>query len=104
MAKRFFRTYRLQLLALLGLMLGMMALPEMALAGTGGTEFSDIYTLLSGWAKGTLGKVIAIGVFLVGVTAGIVQQSLMAAAVGIGAALVMYFGPGVIENILTALV
>ena len=104
MIKTFFRTYRLQLLALLALALGMAALPEMALAGTGGTEFSDIYTLLSGWAKGTLGKVIAIGVFLVGVTAGIVQQSLMAAAVGIGAALVMYFGPGVIENILTALV
>ncbi len=104
MAKALFRTYKFQLLAMLTLMLGMMALPELALAGTGGTEFSDIYTLLSGWAKGTLGKVIAIGVFLVGVTAGIVQQSLMAAAVGIGAALVMYFGPGVIENILTALV
>ena len=104
MAKTFFRTYKTQLMVMMALALGMMALPDLALAGTGGTEFSDIYTLISGWAQGTLGKVISVGVFLVGVTAGIVQQSLMSAAVGIGAALVMYFGPGVIENILTAVV
>jgi conjugal transfer pilus assembly protein TraA len=102
--KKFFGSHWLQFFALFALMLGMAALPESALAGTGGTEFADIYTLLSGWAKGTLGKVIAIGFFLIGVVAGMAQQSVMAAAIGVGAALVMYFGPGVIDNILTAVI
>ena len=41
--------------------------PE-AVAGTGGTEFDDIYTLLVGWTQGTLGKIIALGMFMVGLS------------------------------------
>jgi conjugal transfer pilus assembly protein TraA len=73
-------------------------------AGTGGTEFADIYTLISGWAAGTLGKVIAVSLFLVGVAAGIIQQSLMAAVLGVGGALVVNYGPTVIDGIISAVI
>lgn len=55
-----------------------MAMTAPAFAGTGGTEFSDIYDLLTGWSKGTLGKVMAVGMFLVGIGTGIVRQSITA--------------------------
>ncbi len=42
------------------------ALAPEAMAGTGGTEFDDIYTLLVGWTQGTLGKIIALGMFMAG--------------------------------------
>jgi len=77
--------------------------PE-ALAGTGGTEFADIYTLLEGWAKGTLGKIVSLAMFLVGIAAGVVNQSIVAAVVGIGGALVMYYGPSVISNVVSMVV
>lgn len=78
--------------------------PGLAIAGTGGTEFNDIYDLLSNWAKGTLGKVISLAIFMVGIAAGIVRQSVIAAVAGVAGAMVMYYGPGVIENIVTAVI
>ncbi len=75
-----------------------------AMAGTGGTEFDDIYTLLVGWTQGTLGKIIALGMFLVGLSAGIVNQSIVAVVIGIGGALALYYGPTVISGVVSALV
>ena len=76
-----------------------------ALAGSGGeTEFGEIYTQLEDWAKGTLGKVLAMAMFIVGIGMGIVRQSVMAAVTGIGGALVLSYGPTVIGGIFTALV
>ena len=72
--------------------------------GTGGTEFNDIYTLLVGWTQGTLGKIIALGMFMVGLSAGIVNQSIVSVVVGIGGALALYYGPTVISGVVTALV
>jgi conjugal transfer pilus assembly protein TraA len=74
------------------------------MAGTGGTEFNDIYTLLVGWTQGTLGKIIALGMFMVGLSAGIVNQSIVSVVVGIGGALALYYGPTVISGVVTALV
>ena len=75
-----------------------------AMAGTGGTEFDDIYTLLVGWTQGTLGKIIALGMFMVGLAAGIVNQSIVAVVIGIGGALALYYGPTVINGVVAALV
>ncbi len=77
--------------------------PE-AMAGTGGTEFANIYTLLLGWSQGSLGKVIALAMFLVGISAGILQQSIGAAVIGIGGALALFYGPTVISGVVTALI
>ena len=80
------------------------ALSSDAMAGTGGTEFDDIYTLLVGWTQGTLGKIIALGMFMVGLSAGIINQSIVAVVVGIGGALALYYGPTVINGVVSALV
>jgi conjugal transfer pilus assembly protein TraA len=81
-----------------------LALVPEAMAGTGGTEFDDIYTLLVGWTQGTLGKIIALGMFMVGLSAGIVNQSIVSVVIGIGGALALYYGPTVINGVVAALV
>ncbi|WP_228779251.1 TraA family conjugative transfer protein [Methylobacter sp. BlB1] len=75
-----------------------------AMAGTAGTEFDDIYTLLVGWTQGTLGKIIALGMFMVGLAAGIVNQSIIAVVIGIGGALALYYAPTVINGVVAALI
>jgi conjugal transfer pilus assembly protein TraA len=75
-----------------------------AMAGTGGTEFGSIYDLLKNWATGTLGKIFALGIFIVGIAAGIIKGDLMAAVSGVGGAMIMYYGPAVIEGIVSALI
>jgi len=74
-----------------------------AWAGTGGTEFTDLYTTLQGWSQGYLGKTLAIGSFIIGMGIGIVQQSLMAIALGIGAGMAVQYTPDIIESMVTAL-
>jgi conjugal transfer pilus assembly protein TraA len=75
-----------------------------AFAGVGGTEFIAVYDLLTGWSQGTLGKVMAVGMFLVGVGMGIVRQSVTSAVTGVGGALVLNYGPQVIDSVFTAMV
>lgn len=74
------------------------------LAGTGGSEFDDIYNLLVGWTQGTLGKIISLGMFLVGLAAGIVNQSIISVVIGIGGALALYYGPTVINGVVAAVI
>ena len=74
------------------------------MAGTAGTEFDDIYTLLVGWTTGTLGRIIALGMFLVGLAAGIVNQSIISVVIGIGGALALFYGPTVISGVVAAVV
>jgi len=73
-----------------------------ALAGAGGTEFTQVHDQVSGWANGTLGKVLAVTSLLVGLGIGVIKQSVMAAVVGVSMALVAGFGPGVIDGVVTA--
>jgi conjugal transfer pilus assembly protein TraA len=73
-----------------------------AMAGTGGTEFDDIYTLLVGWTQGTLGKIISLSMLLVGLAGGIVNQSIISVVVGIGGALVLYYAPTVVNGVVAA--
>ncbi|UJJ60575.1 TraA family conjugative transfer protein [Rhodanobacter denitrificans] len=71
-----------------------------AFAGTGdGAEFDDIYAKIRGWLEGTLGKVMAVSAFGVGMGVGIVKQSLMALAIGIGFAAVLAYAPKIIDTI-----
>jgi conjugal transfer pilus assembly protein TraA len=79
-------------------------LPEMALAGTGGTEFSSAYSLVTGWVQGELGRLLAISLLIVGVGMGIVKQSVMAAVPAIGAGLVVNVAPTIIGLLVTAVI
>jgi len=77
-------------------------LPVMAIAGTGGTEFEEIWGTLTDWIEGTLGRIIAAAIVVVGIVAGIVRQSLIAFAIGIGGGMGLYNTPGIIEEIMGA--
>ena len=92
------------LMAGLAVAFGLMVATSPAIAGVGGTEFVDVYDLLTGWSQGTLGKVMAVGMFLVGVGMGIVRQSVTSAVTGVGGALVLNYGPTVIDGVFTAMV
>lgn len=73
-----------------------------AFAGDGGEEFSQIWITLTDWVQGTLGRIIAAAIVVVGIVAGIVRQSLIAFAIGIGGGMGLYNIPTIIEQILTA--
>jgi len=73
-------------------------------AGTDDTQFQEIYSTLTSWSTGYLGKVISIGAFLVGVAMGIVRQSITAVVTGLGTALAVSYSPTVIDTIVTALI
>lgn len=74
-----------------------------AMAGTGGLEFEEIYSMLTDWTQGFLGKVIALGAFLAGVCIGIIRQSLMAIVLGVAGATAVYYTPNIIDGIVAAL-
>ncbi|WP_222932464.1 TraA family conjugative transfer protein [Allochromatium humboldtianum] len=73
-----------------------------AMAGAGGTEFTQVHEQVSGWANGTLGKTMGVAALLVGLGIGVIKQSVMAAVVGVAMALVAGFGPDVIDGVITA--
>ena len=88
--------------AVMALLVVSVVAPEHALAGTGGTEFDSVWTTLSDWMQGTLGKIAAGAMILVGIIAGVARQSLMAFAVGIGGGVGLYNTPTIIDNVLSA--
>ena len=67
-----------------------------------GDAFSDLYTQLTSWAQGSLGKSIAIIFLLVGICVGIAKGSLYAAVVSIACGLTLMIAPSVIDSIFTA--
>ena len=64
---------------------------------TAGAEFNSVWETLTGWMTGTLGKVAAGSMILVGIIAGVVKQSLMSFAVGAGGGVGLYQTPTVID-------
>lgn len=76
--------------------------PDSALAGTGGASFDPVWTDLKEWMQGTLGRIIAAAIVIVGIIAGVARQSLMAFAIGLFGGFGMYYTPDVLENIVTA--
>lgn len=80
----------------------LMAMPEQAYAttsGTGADDFDSIWQRLQGWTQGTLGKVIAGSMVIVGIVMGIARQSLMAFAVGTGGGMGLSYSPDIIEAV-----
>ncbi|HGW1490528.1 TPA: TraA family conjugative transfer protein [Escherichia coli] len=87
----------------LGLMVvAFLLVPDQAHAGTGGTAFDDVWVTLKDWTQGTLGRIVAGAMILVGVVGGIARQSLMAFAMGIGGGMGLYNSPLVVESIMSA--
>lgn len=75
---------------------------EGAFAGTGGSgEFDEIWDTLEEWVQGTLGRIIALTLIIVGAAMGVVRQSLITFVVGIAMGLALYNAPTVIDNIMT---
>ena len=71
-------------------------------AGTGGTEFDTFYDTIVDWAQGSLGKALALSMFLVGIGMGVVRGSVIAAVPAIGGALGLFIAPTIIDAIVTA--
>lgn len=92
----------MMMLAVVAMVLAASIAPELVQAGTGGTEFDSVWTTLTDWMEGTLGKIAAGAMILVGIIAGVARQSLMAFAVGIGGGVGLYNAPSIIDNVMTA--
>lgn len=75
-----------------------------AVAATGDTAFQTILDTVTSWTEGTLGKLLSITMFVVGMAAGVMRQSLMAAVAGLGGAVALAYGPTIITSVFTALV
>ena len=71
-------------------------------AGTAGTEFDTFYDTIVDWAQGSLGKALALSMFLVGIGMGVVRGSVIAAVPAIGGALGLFIAPTIIDAIVTA--
>ncbi len=90
--------------AFIAALLGSMFIAGTAVAGVTGPEFLPLHTLLSGWAGGYLGKAIAIASFLLGAGFAAAKQNLVPAVFGLLVAIVFLVGPGIIDNMLTAVI
>ena len=85
-----------------GLLLAtLMVIGGTAFAGTGGTTFDTIFTTVRGWAEGTLGKLLAVSAFIIGMGIGIVRQSVLAIVLGLAFAVSLAYAPAVIDSIFT---
>jgi len=73
-----------------------------AMAGGGGTEFQNVYDLISGWSNGVLGQTLGIASLLVGLGMGVIKQSVMAAVVGISIAMVAAYGPDIVAGVVSS--
>lgn len=71
-------------------------------AGTGGDEFNDLYTKLTGWMGGYLGRVVSAVFIIVGLIAGVTKGSVMGFATGIAAGLGMFMAPNLIDATVSA--
>ena len=80
---------------------GSVAASAAALA-SGGSEFSSVYSTITDWTQGVLGKILAVGGLLVGIAFGLVRQSVIAAVIGLAMAMVLFYGPDVIDSIMGA--
>lgn len=94
---------------LLGLATTAMLISVDASAGTTAATssdmaFKDIYEAIKDWTTGWFGRTIALALILVGMAMGVVKQSVMAAVPGMAAGLILSVAPGVVENILGAVV
>ena len=86
----------------LGLVALSLVFSDAAYAGGGGAEFDDVWATLREWTEGTLGRIVAGAMILVGIIGGIARQSLMAFAMGVAGGMGLYNTPTIIETIMSA--
>lgn len=98
--KNFFTTERIIFFGLISALLVVMM--SSAMAGGGGDEFDEVWDTLEDWTTGTLGKIIAGAMILVGIIGGVARQSLMAFAVGIAGAMGLNYAPEIVSTIMSA--
>lgn len=79
--------------------IAMLAVP--AMASTANTDFDAVFTTLKDWVEGSLGRVLAIAMIVIGITMGVARQSILAFAIGIAAGLGLYTAPTIIESIVS---
>ncbi len=84
------------------LLLGSLMIAGPAIAGTDGTEFQDLYTMVKGWTNGYLGRSIALVFLLIGLGVGVVRGSIISAVGCIAAAMCLLIAPSVIESIISS--
>lgn len=96
------KTPAVEKLVMLALIIAFVLAALSSHAGAGGTEFTQVYDQITGWANGTLGKTLAVSALLVGLGVGVIKQSIIAAVVGVAMALVSGFGPGVIDGVISS--
>ncbi|WP_234484830.1 TraA family conjugative transfer protein [Noviherbaspirillum pedocola] len=72
-----------------------------AIAGSDST-FATVSTNLDGWMTGSLGKVFSLAALAVGLGIGVIKQSILSVATGVGVALASSIGPGVLTNMFSA--
>lgn len=75
--------------------------PAAILAGTGGAEFDPIWTLITDWSQGALGRVIAGVMIIVGLVAGIGRQSIMSLALGVGGGVGIFYAPTILDAVVS---
>lgn len=90
-----------QILFFAGLMLLTALMAVMAHAGQD-TTFDNWTDKMTEWLQGSLGKGVSIAFVLVGIVIGITRQSLMAFAIGVGAALGLNYTPDILGSMFTA--
>lgn len=70
--------------------------------GASANDFVDIYDKFVDWTAGSLGKAIALAMFLLGLGVGVMRQSPLPAVSGIVAAMFVAYGPKILSDIATA--
>lgn len=97
----FLKDNKMSLYALAVLTFAVLAM-SVSNAGSEGKEFSSVYDMLTGWAQGTLGRIICIAIVLVGIAGSVKNGTLMPIVIAIGAAIVLYNAPSIVDGILSA--
>ncbi|MBV5272385.1 MAG: pili assembly chaperone [Lamprocystis purpurea] len=92
----------LMALGLLAFMAALMLVADPTLAGTGGSEFNPLYTKLSDWMTGYLGRVVAAVFIIVGLVAGVTRGSVMGFVFGVAAGTGLFLAPNVIDATVSA--
>lgn len=73
-------------------------------ADSGDDVFKGTLDMLVGWIQGTLGKLLAITAFIIGMSIGVIKQSVMAIVIGLVFAIVLFYGPDAILAVFGAAV
>lgn len=72
--------------------------------GSSANDFVDIYNKFVDWTAGSLGKAIALAMFLLGLGVGVMRQSPLPAVSGVVAAMFVAYGPKILSDIATAVI